>query len=106
MKNGRTLSICWNIYDKRKIVFEAVSIGEPLVVMALQDLDVSLDEAVHFKKYLAGAEFNVALGINRLEHSVGYISKVGSDTFGRVLLPKLRKRLDLIHIIYFMMKIS
>ena len=78
-----------------------ITIGEPLVVMASQDLDVSLDEAVHFKKYLAGAEFNVALGINRLEHSVGYISKVGSDTFGRFIAEAAQEAgLDTRNLIY------
>ncbi|MGY3712115.1 sugar kinase [Lactococcus petauri] len=78
-----------------------ITIGEPLVVMASQDLDVSLDEAVHFKKYLAGAEFNVALGINRLEHSVGYISKVGSDTFGRFIVEAAQEAgLDTRNLIY------
>ncbi len=78
-----------------------ITIGEPLVVMASQDLDVSLDEAVHFKKYLAGAEFNVALGINRLEHSGGYISKVGSDTFGRFIAEAAQEAgLDTRNLIY------
>lgn len=78
-----------------------ITIGEPLVVMASQDVDVSLDEAVHFKKYLAGAEFNVALGINRLEHSVGYISKVGSDTFGRFIAEAAQEAgLDTRNLIY------
>lgn len=63
-----------------------ITIGEPMAVMASQDVDVSLEEAVHFKKYLAGAEFNVAIGINRLGHSVSYISKVGADTLGRFII--------------------
>lgn len=57
-----------------------------MAVMASQDVDVSLEEAVHFKKYLAGAEFNVAIGINRLSHSASYISKVGADTLGRFII--------------------
>ena len=77
------------------------TIGEPLVVMASQDVDVSLDEAVHFKKYLAGAEFNVALGIKRLGHSAGYVSKVGADTFGRFITEAAQEAgLDTQNLIY------
>jgi 2-dehydro-3-deoxygluconokinase len=32
---------------------------------------------------VAGAEFNVAVGLTRLGHRVGYLSKVGDDPFGR-----------------------
>ena len=78
-----------------------ITIGEPLVVMASQDVDVSLDEAVHFKKYLAGAEFNVALGIKRLGHSAGYVSKVGADTFGRFITEAAQEAgLDTQNLIY------
>ena len=63
-----------------------VTIGEPLVVLASEELDLSLDEAQHFIKFVAGAELNVAIGIRRLEHEVTYISKVGDDPFGRFII--------------------
>lgn len=78
-----------------------ITIGEPMVVMASQDIDVNLDEAVHFKKYLAGAEFNVALGMNRLGHCTSYVSKIGSDPFGRYIFEEAKKTgLDIRNLIY------
>ena len=32
---------------------------------------------------LAGAEFNVAIGMSRLGHTVGYLTKLGNDPFGK-----------------------
>lgn len=65
---------------------EFLTIGEPLVVLASQDKDMSLDEASHFEKFLAGAEMNVAVGISRLEHEATYLSKVGADPFGDFII--------------------
>lgn len=61
---------------------EFLTIGEPLVVFASENTDASLTDATDFKKYLAGAELNVAIGVSRLEHSSEYISAVGDDPFG------------------------
>lgn len=61
---------------------EFLTIGEPLVVFASENTDASLTDATDFKKYLAGAELNVAIGVSRLEHSSEYISSVGHDPFG------------------------
>lgn len=35
---------------------EFITLGEPLVVLASENQDISLDAAEHFSKYLAGAE--------------------------------------------------
>ena len=65
---------------------EFLTIGEPLVVLASQDMELSLDKASHFEKFLAGAELNVAVGISRLEHEAAYLSKVGDDPFGDFII--------------------
>ena len=49
---------------------EFITLGEPLVVLASENQDISLDAAEHFSKYLAGAELNVAIGLSRLGHLV------------------------------------
>ena len=38
-----------------------LTIGEPMALFASQDEDQSLAQSVNFKKYLAGAEVNVAV---------------------------------------------
>ena len=55
---------------------EFITLGEPLVVLASENQDISLDVAEHFSKYLAGAELNVAIGLSRLGHKGIYLSKV------------------------------
>ena len=43
----------------------------------------------------AGAELNVAIGLARLGFSAGWVSRVGSDSFGRIISDVLdRKRVD------------
>ncbi|NLK98820.1 MAG: sugar kinase [Epulopiscium sp.] len=43
-----------------------------------------------FKKTIAGAESNVAIGLARLGHSVGWFSKLGDDEFGRYIKATIR----------------
>ena len=43
-----------------------------------------------FERYVAGAESNTAIGLARIGHSVGWISKVGADEFGQYVLSFLR----------------
>lgn len=59
-----------------------LTLGEPMVVFAADDLDQDLTTATHFTKFLAGAELNVAVGISRLNHTSHYVSAVGNDPFG------------------------
>lgn len=39
----------------------------------------------HFMKQIGGAESNVAIGLQRLGHSVGWFSKLGNDPFGKYI---------------------
>lgn len=70
---------------------EFITLGEPLVVLASENQDISLDAAEHFSKYLAGAELNVAIGLSRLGHKGIYISKVGDDSFGNFIIESVKK---------------
>ena len=45
-----------------------------------------LDAVSQFSRLTAGAELNVAVGLCRLGFGVGYISRIGNDSFGRHLL--------------------
>jgi 2-dehydro-3-deoxygluconokinase len=65
---------------------EFITIGEALVVLVSKDIDKSLEEAENFKKFVAGAELNVAMGMARLGHEALFLSKVGDDPFGRFIL--------------------
>jgi hypothetical protein len=49
-------------------------------------------EVEHFMKRVAGAELNVATGLARLGLNVGWVSRVGDDSFGRFVLIRWRKR--------------
>ncbi|GHU36438.1 2-dehydro-3-deoxygluconokinase [Bacilli bacterium] len=70
---------------------EFITIGEPLVVFASDELDLPLTRAVHFKKFLAGAELNVAIGLSRLGYDTAYVAKVGQDSLGNFIRTELEK---------------
>jgi 2-dehydro-3-deoxygluconokinase len=42
-------------------------------------------------KRVAGAELNVATGLARLGLNVGWVSRVGDDSFGHFVLDSLKK---------------
>lgn len=53
----------------------------------------------HFTKRIAGADLNVAIGLARLGFRVGYVSRVGADSFGRHVLDTLLKEgIDASHV--------
>lgn len=68
-----------------------LTIGEPLVVFASQNLNENLENSLNFKKFSAGAELNVAIGVARLGHTSYYVSKIGNDSNGKFLLNTLKK---------------
>ncbi|KKB61928.1 2-dehydro-3-deoxygluconokinase [Robbsia andropogonis] len=49
--------------------------------------DLALVE--RFSRRVAGADLNVAIGLSRLGYRVGYLSRVGKDSFGRHVLATL-----------------
>lgn len=61
-----------------------ITMGEPLAVFIAQEEGL-LKDVSRFKKGLAGAELNVAIGLTRLGHQVDYITKVGKDPLGEYI---------------------
>ena len=59
--------------------------GEPMGLFIAQE-EARLEKVKHFSTSVAGAEFNVAVGLTRLGHKVGYLTKVGEDPFGRQII--------------------
>lgn len=69
---------------------DVITIGEAMAMfVATQTGDLSAAE--QFVKRVAGAELNVATGLARLGLKVGWVSRVGNDSFGRYVLQQLEK---------------
>ena len=68
---------------------EVLTIGETMVLLSPERAG-PLRYVHSFSKSMAGAESNVAIGLARLGHSCGLISRVGGDEFGRFILRELR----------------
>lgn len=69
---------------------EVILFGEPMV-MFVADAEGPLAEVEKFTKLLAGAEVNVAIGLQRLGHSVTYATRLGTDPFGTYIEKKLQE---------------
>ena len=59
--------------------------GEPMGLFIAQ-AEGPLEEAPGYSMAVAGAEFNVAVGLARLEHRVTYLTRLGKDPFGKRIL--------------------
>jgi 2-dehydro-3-deoxygluconokinase len=70
-------------------LLDVVALGETMVLFLAQQAG-PLREASTFSRHIAGAESNVAVGMCRLGRSAGFISRLGDDEFGRVILSRLR----------------
>lgn len=69
---------------------DVITIGEAMAMfVATQTGDLADVDA--FIKRVAGAELNVATGLARLGLNVGWVSRVGDDSFGRFVLKSLEK---------------
>lgn len=69
--------------------FDAVTFGEAMVLL-LAEPEAPLESATSFRRSVAGAESNVAIGLARLGHRTGWFGRVGDDPFGDVVLRTLR----------------
>ena len=67
---------------------DVVTFGEVMAMFVAEEPG-PLDHVVRFRRALAGAETNVATGLARLGHRVGWIGRVGDDPFGRFALTEL-----------------
>lgn len=68
---------------------EVITLGETMVLFS-PNQSGPLRYVHNYQKRIAGAESNVAIGIARLGHSSGWISKVGEDEFGKYLLREIQ----------------
>lgn len=68
---------------------DAVTFGEAMLLL-VADRPGPLETAESFAKRTAGAETNVAIGLSRLGLSVGWASRLGTDSMGRHLLATMR----------------
>jgi 2-dehydro-3-deoxygluconokinase len=68
---------------------EAITCGEAMLLM-LAEPGMPLDQAVSFRRSVAGAESNVAQGLARLGHWARWIGRVGDDPAGEAVLRELR----------------
>ncbi|GJL12366.1 2-dehydro-3-deoxygluconokinase [Klebsiella oxytoca] len=69
---------------------DVITIGEAMAMFVATETG-ELSAVEHFMKRVAGAELNVATGLARLGLSVGWVSRVGKDSFGRFVLNALAK---------------
>ncbi len=67
---------------------DVITFGETMVCFAAHEVG-PLQQATTFSKIVAGAESNVAVGLARLGLSVGWLSRLGDDSFGRYILGAL-----------------
>lgn len=62
-----------------------VLVGEPMALFIAGE-ENTLDKVESFTRSAAGAEMNVAIGLQRLGNKVSYITKLGVDPFGKYLI--------------------
>jgi 2-dehydro-3-deoxygluconokinase len=78
---------------------DVVTLGESMVLL-LAEQSGPMREATTFRRYIAGAESNLAIGLSRLGQSAGWFSRVGDDEFGRAVVFRIRgEGVDTSHVI-------
>ncbi|MGG0718031.1 sugar kinase [Robertmurraya massiliosenegalensis] len=78
---------------------DVVTIGESMVVFT--PTSPLMRYAHTYSRKFGGAETNVAIGLTRLGHGVGWISRVGEDEFGKSLLSFIRgEGVDVSQVLY------
>ncbi len=65
-------------------------VGEPMGLFIAQNIG-KLEDAEGFSMSVAGAEFNVAVGIKRLGQEVSYLTKLGRDPFGKRIVNTMKQ---------------
>lgn len=77
------------LIDRPGADLDVVTFGEVMAVL-LADDGLPLGAATRFRRTMAGAEANVAIGLTRLGHRVGFATRLGDDPLGRSLAATLR----------------
>ncbi|MBP2240499.1 2-dehydro-3-deoxygluconokinase [Cytobacillus eiseniae] len=70
-------------------MYDVFTFGETMVLFQPEQM-LPLEYVHQFPKRIGGAESNVAIGLTRLGHSVGWFSKLGDDPFGRYIQKYVR----------------
>jgi 2-dehydro-3-deoxygluconokinase len=68
---------------------DVVTFGETMVLFSSNDV-LPLEYVHQLNKQIGGAESNVAIGLVRQGHKVGWFSKLGKDAFGRFVQNSIR----------------
>lgn len=68
---------------------DVVTLGETMVLFQPSSQG-KITDSQYFLKSIGGAESNVALALARLNHPVRWISKLGNDPFGKLILRTLQ----------------
>ena len=68
---------------------EVVTFGESMALFSSSDTR-GLEYAQTVMKSFGGAESNVAIGLSRLGHQVGWFSRLGNDPMGRYIVKAIR----------------
>src|SRR5437588_4580082 len=82
-----------------QVSLDLVTLGETMVLL-LAEQPGPLREATTFRRFIGSAESNVAIGLSRLDHTAGWISRLGADDFGRAVLFRVRgEGVDTSHVV-------
>lgn len=68
---------------------DVITIGESMILFT-PSTNGPMRYKSNYLATIAGAESNVAIGLSRLGHKVGWISRLGNDEFGKKILSFLR----------------
>jgi 2-dehydro-3-deoxygluconokinase len=80
--------------NQQTMPLDVMTYGEAMTMFVATETG-DLAQASSFTKQIAGAELNVATGLARLGFKVGWMSRVGDDSFGRYVLDTVAKeRID------------
>ena len=66
-----------------------VLVGEPMGLFIAEELG-ELEDVTHFSAAVSGAEYNVAVGLSRLDHEALYCTRLGDDPVGKRILKSMK----------------
>ena len=65
-------------------------VGEPMGLLIAKS-EGAFEDVDEYSVAIAGAEFNVAVGLTRLGHEASYLTKLGGDPFGKRIVKFMRR---------------
>jgi 2-dehydro-3-deoxygluconokinase len=71
------------------VPLDVVTLGETMVLLLAEQAG-PMREATSFRRHIAGAESNLAVGLCRLQQTAGWMSRLGDDEFGHAVLFRIR----------------